>query len=375
MLTSQSWLGGLEHNTKEMDPAFKFEQTVIARNKYLLETAERENSPIQRFYRDRVVFVTGGTGFIGKLLIEKLFRTCAIKKMLIMIRSKKDSSHHQRLKKIFEDPVFDELRKIKPNFEDKIVAVEGDISDIRFGIDVKVWDTIIEEVDIIFHMAAVVRFDGQLKTTILSNVGGTKEALRLGKACKKLRSLVYVSTAYSHATRSRIGTKISEEFEKCPASPDILIQLVETLNDEKLKLLTPSLIEDWPNTYYFSKAAAEEVIRTMADDLPVSIVKPAIVTSCHREPAPGWIDMNYAYGPSGLLIAAGLGLLHVFYADVNVKVNIVPADMVTNAVVAAGWQSARRHAAGDKETRIYTVSNIRNPVKWGKRINGINTLI
>ncbi|CAK1593024.1 unnamed protein product [Parnassius mnemosyne] len=348
-----------------MDPALKFEQTIIARNKYLFETAERENSPIQRFYGDQVVFVTGGTGFIGKLLIEKLFRTCAIKKMLIMIRPKKDSSPQQRLHKLFEDPVFDELRKIKPNFVDKIVAVEGDISDIRFGMDITVWDSMIEEVNIIFHMAAVVRFDAQLKTTILSNVRGTREAVRLGKACKKLRSFVYVSTAYTHATRSRIGTKISEEFQKCPASPDILIQLVETLNDQKLKLLTPSLIEDWPNTYSFSKAVAEEVIRTMADDLPVCIVKPAIVIPCYREPAPGWIDMNCVYGPSGLIIGVGLGILHVFFADVNVKVNIVPADIVTNAVVTAGWESARRHAAGDTETRIYTVSNIRNPVKWG----------
>ena len=29
---------------------------------------------IQRFYRDKTVFITGGTGFIGKIIIEKLLR-------------------------------------------------------------------------------------------------------------------------------------------------------------------------------------------------------------------------------------------------------------------------------------------------------------
>ena len=29
---------------------------------------------MERFYKDKVVFITGGTGFIGKVLLEKLLR-------------------------------------------------------------------------------------------------------------------------------------------------------------------------------------------------------------------------------------------------------------------------------------------------------------
>lgn len=42
------------------------------------------------------------------------------------------------------------------------------------------------------------------------------------------------------------------------------------------KIILCRLTEDWPNTYSFSKAVAEETIRIMADDLPICIVKPPI---------------------------------------------------------------------------------------------------
>lgn len=63
-------------------------------------------SPVQEFFRDAVVFITGGTGFMGKVLLEKLLRTCPhIKHMYLLIRSKKDENAEQRLGKIFDDRV------------------------------------------------------------------------------------------------------------------------------------------------------------------------------------------------------------------------------------------------------------------------------
>lgn len=33
-----------------------------------------ESTPMRNYYRDKVIFVTGGTGFLGQIYVEKLLR-------------------------------------------------------------------------------------------------------------------------------------------------------------------------------------------------------------------------------------------------------------------------------------------------------------
>lgn len=33
-----------------------------------------ENTPMRNFYRNKTIFLTGGTGFLGQIYIEKLLR-------------------------------------------------------------------------------------------------------------------------------------------------------------------------------------------------------------------------------------------------------------------------------------------------------------
>ena len=68
-----------------------------------------------------------------------------------------------------------------------------------------------------------------------------------------------------------------------------------------------------------------------------------------------------------LIVAAGLGVMHTMKSKVEVRTELAPVDYVNNATIAAGWETARRRAAGDTKTKIYTISSSsRNPIRWGK---------
>jgi len=63
------------------------------------------------------------------------------------------------------------------------------------------------------------------------------------------------------------------------------------------------------------------------------------VITTYREPVTGWIDNMY--GPCGVIVGIGSGVLRVFTGDMDNKAHIVPVDMCVNALLASAWDIAR----------------------------------
>nr|CAD7433475.1 unnamed protein product [Timema monikensis] len=94
--------------------------------------------------------------------------------------------------------IFDVLRASSSEFHKKLVVVTGDCSLPKLGLSKSDYEILIQQVNIIFHLAATVRFDEKFNIAIPINIGGTKEIIDLCRACVKLKSMVYISTAYSN---------------------------------------------------------------------------------------------------------------------------------------------------------------------------------
>lgn len=203
---------------------------------------------------------------------------CGVERVYILLRTKKQKSHKERVQETYSTALFGKLLEIDPNYTDRITVIPGDVNSLNLGIQPEDQELLNDSVQIAMHVAANVRFDCALEEIVLTNVRGTREMLRIAKSFRKLISFVYMSTAFCHSSTLNRSTK--EVFYEAPIEPDLMIELAERFQanqDEDLMLtLTKKFIYPWPNTYSFSKAISEELVRRAAPDLPISIVRPSI---------------------------------------------------------------------------------------------------
>ena len=65
-----------------------------------------EELTVPRFYAGKKIFVTGATGFVGKVLIEKLLRCCPeVGAVYCLIRPKNSQDVQQRLNELTDSKV------------------------------------------------------------------------------------------------------------------------------------------------------------------------------------------------------------------------------------------------------------------------------
>lgn len=65
-----------------------------------------EVDSIKKFYEGAEIFITGGSGFLGKVLIEKLLRSCPdIKRIYLLLRPKNGMSDSERISKFSNNKV------------------------------------------------------------------------------------------------------------------------------------------------------------------------------------------------------------------------------------------------------------------------------
>lgn len=79
------------------------------------------------------------------------------------------------------------LKSQKPKYRHNISVISGDVSLPGMGISHEERQTIRDNVNVVIHGAATVRFDEKLKMAIAINVNGTKEIIKLCREIKDLK--------------------------------------------------------------------------------------------------------------------------------------------------------------------------------------------
>ncbi|CAK1540756.1 unnamed protein product [Leptosia nina] len=99
------------------------------------------------FYAGKCVFITGSTGFLGKVLLEKILYSCPeIEKIYILLRGKKGLGISERLQQILELPIFTRLKRDRPKDLEKIYPVAGNIDEDGLGLSKEDHQLLIDEV-------------------------------------------------------------------------------------------------------------------------------------------------------------------------------------------------------------------------------------
>lgn len=73
---------------------------------------------------------------------------------------------------------------------------------------------------------------------------------------------------------------------RLPHSAPNILKMFESLDEEALKEVSPSILGDYPNTYTCTKAYAEHLVREFQAEhnVPLVIVRPSIVLATWNEP-------------------------------------------------------------------------------------------
>jgi alcohol-forming fatty acyl-CoA reductase len=359
----------------------------------------------------RRIAITGGTGFLGTALIERLLRSVPGCELVLLVRPGKRSSVAQRARReIFRNDAFERLRRelgtaaFDEMVDRRVTTIAGDVGTDGLGLD-DGGRTALAGCDVVIHSAATVAFDSPLDTAVEVNLlGPSRIALTLHELGARPH-LVSVSTCYVAGNRRGAAPEepvhessffvdvdwrgevegarqARRDAEAQSRTPEALARFRKEARRELGAAGTPALAAKtesrrrdwvrermveigraraaslgWPDAYAYTKALGERALLQQRGDLPVSIVRPSIIESAWAEPRPGWIRGFRMAEP--IIISYARGLLKEFPGVPEGTIDVIPVDLVVAAVIDA--------AAGDlpDEPAITQVaSGSTNPLRY-----------
>ncbi|KAL1324904.1 alcohol-forming fatty acyl-CoA reductase [Arachis hypogaea] len=352
-----------------------------------------ELGSILQFLKDKTILVTGATGFLAKIFVEKILRVQPnVKKLYLLLRAPDiEFANHRLHHEIISKDLFRLLKEtLGANFNsfvsEKLSVMPGDISQENLDLkDTILRDQIYNQINVIVNIAATTKYDERYDVALGINTLGVEHLLSFAKKCTKLQVFVQVSTAYVCGEREGLiledphhmgvslngvpGLDIEMEMKLVQQQLNHLQQ--EGATQDEIKLAMKELgtkrasLYGWPNTYLFTKAMGEMLLTNSKKNMPIVLIRPTTISSTYKEPFPGWIDVVRQM--DSFAVAYGKGMLTFFPADPQAIFDVIPADMVVNAMLVA--MVAHANQPSDDITIYHVGSSVSNPVRYHTLFN------
>jgi long-chain acyl-CoA synthetase len=357
---------------------------------------------VRSAFQGKHVMLIGVTGFIGKVwLANTLMDLPEIGQIYLLIRRQKSNPAQSRFEKLIdESPVFDPLyarygHKLLQFINERVQVIEGDVSQPAFGVDSAVASELRGKLDLIINSSGLTDFNPDLREAVSSNVDAVMNVLQFVRDSDHA-GLLHLSTCYAAGRcdgrvdensrpdytpigvpgfdaelewkslhrqidaiqASAEGPVITAELRrqavaKEHAAKDLQGAALENqIRKNRVRWLRNELTEagkrrahelGWPNTYTFTKSLAESLLTKYGPDLPVAIVRPAIVESSLTQPFRGWNE--------GINTSAALSyLLGTFFRQLPTnerkRLDVIPVDSVCRGmtlIAAAVMERCHEH--------------------------------
>ncbi|KAJ6951051.1 hypothetical protein NC651_004647 [Populus alba x Populus x berolinensis] len=328
-----------------------------------------EPGSIMEFLNSKSILVIGATGFLAKIFVEKTLRVQPkVKKLYLLLRAVDTKSAEERLhNEVIGMALFDVLREqhgasLYSFVNEKVTPVPGDISCVDLGIrDSLLKGQLWNEIDTVINCAATTNFDERYDVALGINTLGPLHLLNFVKKCYNVKVLVHLSTAYVCGEDAGLIQEKPFRLGKAKKGTEMIdIDIEKKLVEEKLRKLhsehaeqsavtsymkdygsKPARMFGWSNTYVFTKALGEMLlVHYSRDTVPLVIIRPTMVTSTYQEPFPGWIEGVRTI--DGVAFGYAKGKLKHFPFNPQLIVDVIPADMVINALIMAMVEYANR---------------------------------
>ncbi len=239
---------------------------------------------------DDVTVLTGATGFVGSIVLERLLQRGA--RVTALIRAADDAEARQRLENVAVQTWGDAAVVAD------VRALAADVEQDRLGLAADTYEAVAGSAAAIVHCAASVRFDLSEDQAEAINVTGTERMVELAERARELGAagrFVHVSTAYVH------GRTVGLALESGPAKAP-----------------------EFRNTYELTKHRAEQVVARLEG---AAIVRPSIIVG---DSVSGWTSsFNVVYVPLRALVS---GVLKVVPTPADTLLDLVPVDQVVDVI-------------------------------------------